>query len=345
LPTDTIVLMNILVTGGAGFIGSHIVAELAAQGHAPVIIDSMVNSDQIMIDGIEKITGQQVSFYDADIRNTDKVTEILQQHHCDAVIHLAAFKSVGESVKDPLKYYDNNMNGLISVLEAMSKAGTNLIIFSSSTTVYGDPETLPMTEGSPIQPPTNPYGATKQMAEQIIQDTCKATGIRSVLLRYFNPVGAHPSGLIGELPIGVPNFLLPYIMQTVTGARDHLTVFGSDYDTPDGSPMRDYIHVVDLAKAHIAALHHVEKSQENTEVFNIGTGKPTSVLEFIHTFEKANDVKIPYQVGPRRAGDIACAYASVDKANKVLGWKAEHTLEQALKDAWHWQQGLEKSVF
>jgi UDP-glucose 4-epimerase len=337
--------MNILVTGGAGFIGSHIVTELTTQGHTPIIIDTMVNSDPIMLRGIEKITDQKIPYYDEDIRHTEKVEEILRHHQCEAVIHLAAFKSVGESVQDPLKYYDNNVNGIISILKAMDKTKTNLFIFSSSTTVYGDPDTLPMTEGSPTQSPASPYGATKQMAEQIIQDTCKATSIQSVSLRYFNPVGAHPSGHIGELPIGVPNFLLPYIMQTVTGVRDHLTVFGSDYDTPDGSPMRDYIHVVDLAKAHIAALHHLEISQDDMDVFNIGTGTPTSVLEFIRTFEKTNDVKVPYQVGPRRAGDIACAYASVDKANAVLNWKAEHTLERALKDAWHWQQGLEKNVF
>lgn len=337
--------MNILVTGGAGFIGSHIVAELSTKGHKPIIIDTLINSDPIIYEGIEKITGKRIMHYKVDVRDTDAVAKVLKKHACDAVIHLAAFKSVGESVQDPLKYYGTNIHGIVSVLSAMQQTGTNLFIFSSSTTVYGDPDTLPMTESSPVKPPTNPYGATKQMSEQIIRDVCNTSGIRSVILRYFNPVGAHPSGLIGELPMGAPNFLLPYIMQTVTGVRDELTVFGGDYNTPDGSPVRDYIHVVDLAKAHVAALDYFSKTDDNVDVFNIGTGKGTSVLEFIHTFEKANKIKVPCKIGPRRPGDIAYAYASVKKAEKVLGWRAEHTLEDALHDAWHWQQGLQKSVF
>jgi UDP-glucose 4-epimerase len=334
--------MKILVTGGLGFIGSHIVAELVSKDHDPVIVDSLVNSDPIVYKGLFEITGKQIPHYDSDVRNTEKIIEILKKHQCEAVIHLAAYKSVGESVHKPLKYYDNNIRGLVSVLEAMKQAAVDLFIFSSSTTVYGAPDKLPFTEDSPVKPPTNPYGATKQMSEQIVQDTCKATNIRAALLRYFNPIGAHPSGLIGELPIGVPSFLMPFIMQTVAGVREKLVVFGGDYDTPDGSAVRDFVHVMDLADAHIESLEYISKSLDKVSIFNIGTGKGTSVLELVRTFEKVNGVKVPYEIGPRREGDVPMSYASPEKATKTLGWTAQRTLEDMVRDAWKWQQYLKK---
>lgn len=336
--------MNILITGGLGFIGSHIVAELVNEGHNPIIVDSLANSNSIIYNGLAEITGKQLTHYDHDVRDTDKITDILKKHGCEAVIHLAAYKSVGESVHNPLKYYDNNLQGLVSVLEAMSRAEVELFIFSSSTTVYGAPDKLPFTEDSPIKPPTNPYGATKQMAEQIIQDTCKATNIRAALLRYFNPIGAHPSGIIGELPIGIPSFLMPYIMQTVAGVREKLVVFGGDYDTPDGSAVRDFVHVMDLADAHIESLKYISKSSEKVSIFNIGTGKGTSVLELIEAFEKVNGVKIPHEIGPRREGDVPISYASPEKATKMLGWTAKRTLEDMVRDSWKWQQYLNKKT-
>ena len=336
--------MNILVTGGLGYIGSHVVAELLAAGHTPIIVDTLVNSRPIIAEGLVQLTGKQLVHYNTDVRDTDQIVDILKKHDCQAVIHLAAYKSVGESVKNPLKYYDNNLQGLVSVLQAMDKTGVTQFIFSSSTTVYGSPrkEDLPFTEDSPVQPPTNPYGATKQMAEQIIQDTCKASDIRAVLLRYFNPIGAHPSGLIGELPIGVPSFLLPFIMQTVAGIRSELTIFGDDYDTPDGSAVRDFVHVVDLAQAHLAALDYAGKTSDKISIFNIGTGKGTSVLEIVRSFERVNGIKVPHKIGPRREGDAPESYASPAKAERVLGWKAKLRLDDMLHDTWRWQQYLQE---
>ncbi len=334
--------MNVLVTGGAGFIGSITTTELVSAGHKPVIVDNFSNSQKFVLDNIEKITGKKLDFYEIDVRDTDKLHEILKTNNIDAVIHFAAYKAVGESVDNPLKYYQNNLDGLLSVLDAMKNAGVSNIVFSSSATVYGDPDTVPITENATLKPPTNPYGATKQMAEQILRDASNAHGLNAVLLRYFNPIGAHPSGLLGELPIGTPNNLVPYVTQTAAGIRNKLTVFGDDYDTPDGSGVRDYIHVVDLAKAHIAALDFLDSENAGVDVFNIGTGTGSSVLEVIQTFKKVNDVTVPYEIGPRRSGDIGTCYASAEKAQKELGWKAELSLEDALKDAWTWQQNLEK---
>jgi UDP-glucose 4-epimerase len=329
---------NILVTGGTGFIGSHTVVELLSDGHNVTIVDNLVNSDKSVLASLETITAQKISFYEFDVRDTEQLSSLMKENNIDAVIHFAALKAVGESVQIPLEYYRNNIDGLLSVLEAMAQNNVSQIIFSSSATVYGDPDTLPITEESPLKPATNPYGATKQMAEQIIQDVCKASNTKAVLLRYFNPIGAHNSGLIGELPIGIPNNLVPFVAQAAAGLRDELTVFGDDWDTPDGSGVRDYIHVVDLAKAHVKALDYLSSSDNSVTTLNIGTGKGSSVLEIINTFESVNNVKVPHAIGPRRDGDIASCYASPAKAEKLLGWKAELSLEQALRDAWNWQQ-------
>jgi UDP-glucose 4-epimerase len=269
--------------------------------------------------------------------------EIFELHGVDAVIHFAALKSVGESVETPIDYYQNNIDGLLSVIKAMQSNHVKKLIFSSSATVYGDPDSLPITEDMPFKTPTNPYGATKQMCEQIIRDCSRVGILDTVSLRYFNPIGAHPSGLIGELPKGVPNNLVPYVTQAAARVRGALTVYGDDYPTPDGSGVRDYIHVVDLAKAHVKALEYLEKAHKGSTVaLNIGTGKGSSVLEIVSTFEKVNGVKVPYTVGKRRAGDIAACYASPDKAHQILGWQANLSLEDALKDAWRWQQNIGK---
>lgn len=332
--------MKVLVTGGAGFIGSHTVVELLKNDHSVVIVDNFCNSTERVLDSLQNITGESVPFFEADVRDTDTIARILEENTIDAVIHFAALKAVGESAQKPLEYYDNNIGGLVSVLTAMQTASVNKLIFSSSATVYGDPDELPLTEEAPLKPATNPYGATKQMGERIIEDTTNASDLRAVLLRYFNPIGAHESGLIGEAPNGVPNNLVPYLVQVASGVRDKLTVFGDDYDTADGSGVRDYIHVVDLARAHVSALDYVEKQNSPTSVFNIGTGKGASVLELISAFERVNNVKVPYEIGPRRPGDVACVYADPSKAEKLLGWKAEKSLDDSLRDAWRWQQNV-----
>jgi UDP-glucose 4-epimerase len=332
--------MNILVTGGTGFIGSHTIVELLSDGHNVTVVDNLVNSDKNILPSLETITESKINFHRLDVRETDKLASLMSENSIDAVIHFAALKAVGESVQKPLEYYRNNIDGLLSVLEAMQTARVSKIIFSSSATVYGDPDTLPITEEAPLKPATNPYGATKQMAEQIIGDFCKASDIRAVLLRYFNPIGAHASGLIGELPIGTPNNLVPFVTQAAAGLRDKLTVYGDDWDTPDGSGVRDYIHVVDLAKAHAKSVTFLNDTEGMVTTLNLGTGKGISVLEVINTFERVNNVKVPYTIGPRREGDIASCYASPEKAEKLLDWKAELSLEQALRDAWQWQQNL-----
>lgn len=334
--------MNVLVTGGTGYIGSHTVVELLAKNHQVTVVDNLCNSDQSVVERIEKIAKSPVVFKNIDVLKTDALASIMGNSSFDSVIHFAALKAIGASTQKPLEYYKNNIGGLISVIEAAQSAGINKLIFSSSATVYGDPDFVPITEDHPLKTTTNPYGETKQMAERIIQDICKATTLQAVILRYFNPIGAHISGLIGENPQGAPNNLVPYLVQAAAGVRDKLTVFGNDYPTPDGSGVRDYIHVVDLAKAHVAALSHLDNQSEPTSVFNIGTGKGASVLELINTFERVNGVKVPYQIGPRRPGDIASCYADAAKANEILGWKAEHSLEQSLVDAWRWQQTLLK---
>jgi UDP-glucose 4-epimerase len=335
--------MNVLVTGGTGFIGSHTAVELMAENHEIVVVDSLINSSKTIIKSLEQITGKPIRFTELDIRSTIELTELMTYHKIDAVIHFAALKAVGESIEKPLEYYQNNINGLLSVLEAMNLAKVSKLIFSSSATVYGDPDVVPITEEAQLKPATNPYGATKQMAEQIISDVCKSSSLQAVLLRYFNPIGAHSSGLIGELPKGIPNNLVPFVTQAAAGLRDKLTVHGDDYDTPDGSGVRDYIHVVDLAKAHVKSLDYINSTKDDVTILNIGTGEGTSVLEVIKTFEKVNDTKVPYTVGPRRPGDIASCYASSAKAENIIGWKAELSLEQALKDAWKWQQSLNSS--
>lgn len=331
-------MTNVLVTGGLGFIGSHTVAELIEAGHTPIILDNLINSDLSVLKRLQKLTGQALQFTEIDVRDTETVAKIIQEHSVTAIIHFAALKAVGESTEKPLMYYQNNIEGLLSILKAMEQSSVNRFIFSSSATVYGDPDRVPIYETDQLKETTNPYGETKKMAERIIRDVASTSELKSVLLRYFNPIGAHPSGLIGEQPRGIPNNLVPYVVQATAGVREQLTVHGNDYDTPDGSGVRDYIHVVDLAKAHVKAIKYVQSQNEPISIFNIGTGNGVSVLELIHTFEKINNVKVPYVIGPRRPGDVASCYAAAEKAEKHLDWKAQYSLEDALKDAWNWQQ-------
>lgn len=338
--------MKILVTGGTGYIGSHTVVELIGAGHKPVIVDNLSNSNVNVLDGIYKITGVKVPFYEADCTDMQAFDKVFEDNKdIKAIIHFAASKAVGESVNEPLKYYKNNLMGLINVLECMKKHGIKSLVFSSSCTVYGQPEILPVTEEAPIQPALSPYGNTKQICEEIIRDTVNSSeGVRAILLRYFNPIGAHESGLIGELPIGVPQNLIPYVTQTAAGIRECLTVHGDDYDTPDGSCIRDYINVTDLAKAHIIAVERMEgeKQKESVEVFNIGTGVGTSVLEIIKTFEEVSGVKLNYKIGARREGDIEKVWADASLANNELGWRSEKNMRETLASAWKWQMNLKK---
>lgn len=334
--------MNILVTGGAGFIGSHTVVELVRAGYSPIIIDDLSNSDEAVLNGLKNIIGQDIPFYKEDCNNYDKLKEIAVKHNIEGIIHFAAYKAVGESVTEPLKYYRNNIVSLLNILDLMNELKNRNLVFSSSCTVYGEADHIPVTEETPKKKAESPYGNTKAIAEDILEDVGKSGGEFGIIsLRYFNPVGAHPSAEIGELPIGVPNNLVPFITQTAAGIREELVVFGDDYDTPDGSNIRDFIHVVDLAKAHVSALDHLKK-QTGTyyDVFNIGTGEGNSVLELIRTFEKVNNLKLNYKIGQRRPGDVVKIYGNVDKAERVLGWKTENTLEESLKDAWRWQQKL-----
>lgn len=333
--------MKILVTGGLGFIGSHTVVELQNQGFEVVVIDDLSNTSLSVLDGIEKITGKVPAFEKLDLREKAKVQDFFKRHTDIAgVIHFAASKAVGESVGNPLLYYENNISSLIYLLQELQQKEEASFIFSSSCTVYGQAEKMPITEDAPVQQAMSPYGNTKQIGEEIISDTAKVTNINAILLRYFNPIGAHPSAEIGELPIGVPQNLVPFITQTGMGLRNELSVFGDDYPTPDGTCVRDYIHVVDLAKAHVIALQRLlnKKNLEKIEVFNLGTGTGSSVLEVIHSFEKVSGKKLPYKIVPRREGDITEAYANTDKANDVLGWKAESTLDEAMASAWKWEQ-------
>jgi len=336
---------NILVTGGAGFIGSHTVAELVNAGFNPVIIDNFSNSEKSVIGSLEKITGRKIGLYEGEFQDKKLLKEIAAKESIDGVIHFAAYKAVGESVEKPLKYYKNNVAGLVDLLEAMQELGINNLVFSSSCTVYGQPDKLPITEQTPQKPASSPYGATKQMCENIIKDTAAAsTSLRAISLRYFNPIGAHSSALIGELPKGTPSNLVPFLTQAVAGLRDKLTVFGNDYPTPDGTCIRDYIHVVDLAKAHIKALQYLDKQLSGYyDIYNVGTGKGSSVLEIINSFEETTGHKVPYKIGPRRAGDVTSVYASVDKISRELGWEAEKALSGALADAWRWQQTLKET--
>jgi UDP-glucose 4-epimerase len=335
--------MKILVTGGLGFIGSHTVVELQNEGFEVVVIDNLSNSSEKVLEGISNITGKKPLFEKLDLRNKTSVQDFFKKHtNIQGVIHFAASKAVGESVENPLLYYENNINTLVYLLQELKELTNANFIFSSSCTVYGQAEKMPITEKASIQTAMSPYGNTKQIGEEIIADVAKVTSLNAVLLRYFNPIGAHSSAEIGELPLGIPQNLVPYITQTALGLRKELSVFGNDYPTPDGTAIRDYIHVVDLAKAHVIALKRLLNKQnvEKVEVFNLGTGTGSSVLEVIMAFEKVSKQKLPYKIMPRREGDITEAYANTNKANNILGWKTELSLEDALESAWKWEEKI-----
>lgn len=335
--------MKILVTGGTGYIGSHTTVELQERGYEVIIVDDLSNSTIEVIDQISRITGKRPLFEKFDLTDSEKTTEFFKIHHdIQAIIHFAAFKAVGESVEKPLMYYRNNLVSLINILQGMADHDILDIVFSSSCTVYGQPAQLPASEDTPIQQAVSPYGNTKQISEEIIADTCKVTNIHSILLRYFNPIGAHESALIGELPIGVPNCLMPYITQTAIGIRPFLRVWGNDYNTPDGTAIRDYIHVVDLAKAHVIAVERLvgNRTRKNVEVFNLGTGNGFSVMEVIQSFERSTGIKLKYEIKERRPGDVEQVWADTRFANRELGWKAEKTLDEMTLSAWRWEQAL-----
>lgn len=337
---------KILVTGGAGYIGSHTVVALHEAGYLPVIVDNFSNSAKSVMQGLEKITGKNFPLYEIDCNDKKAMQEVFEkEENIQGVIHFAAYKAVGESVAEPLKYYQNNIVSLLVLLELMEQYKVHNLVFSSSCTVYGQPDELPVTEKTPVKPANSPYGRTKQMCEDILSDLAVSkSAVRSVALRYFNPVGAHESALIGELPNGVPNNLVPFVTQTAAGIRKQITVFGNDYNTPDGTCIRDYIHVVDLANAHIKAFEYLSKISETSfyDTINIGTGKGNTVLEVIKTFEKVSGEKLNYQIGERRAGDVEQVYANVDKANRELNWHTKYDLERSMADSWRWQQTLSK---
>ena len=331
--------MNILVTGGAGYIGSHTCVELLNRDYNVIVIDNLVNSSEKSLERVQRITGKDLVFYEEDVRNSTALDNIFSKYSIDCVIHFAGLKAVGESVQMPLEYYDNNMISTIRLCEAMREHNVGNIVFSSSATVYSGDNEVPLKEVSKTGYCTNPYGWTKYMNEQIIRDTANALKDWSVcLLRYFNPIGAHPSGLIGEDPKGIPNNLMPYISQVAVGKLDHLNVFGNDYNTPDGTGVRDYIHVCDLAAGHVAAIDYMLKGNKGENVFNLGTGTGYSVLEMVNAFEKATGQHIPYEIAPRRPGDLATVYADPDKSASILGWKAKYNLEDMCRDSWNWQK-------
>ena len=332
--------MKVLVTGGAGYIGSHTCVELLEAGHEVIVVDDLVNSQVTALENVEKITGKRPAFYETDAADKAAMQRIFAEHRPDAVIHFAGLKAVGESCRIPLRYYRNNLDTTLTLLEVMAEYNCRRIVFSSSATVYGGNNPVPLTEDMPVGGCTNPYGWTKYFIEEILRSTAAADETLSVvLLRYFNPIGAHESGLIGERPNGVPNNLMPYITQVAAGIREKLSVFGDDYPTVDGTGVRDYIHVMDLARGHVAALGYAE-AHTGTEVFNLGTGRGTSVLELVHAFERANGVTIPYVVTPRRPGDVAACYAGTEKAARMLHWRAEKSVEDMCRDAWRWQQHI-----
>ena len=329
--------MTILITGGAGYIGSHTALELLNEGYDVVVFDNLSNSSQESLRRVEELTGKQVCFYEGDVQDEKALTDMFKEQRIDAVIHCAALKAVGESVQKPLEYYQNNISGTLTLLKVMREVGVKNIVFSSSATVYGSPEEMPITEACPKGQCTNPYGWTKSMMEQIMSDVQKADPSWNViLLRYFNPVGAHKSGRIGEDPKGIPNNLMPYISQVAVGKLEKLGVFGNDYDTPDGTGVRDYIHVVDLAIGHVKAINYIF-TDPGLDVINLGTGQGYSVLDMVKAFSKACGKEIPYEIKPRREGDIAMCYADPSKAAKVLGWKAERGLDEMCEDTWRWQ--------
>jgi len=334
-------MSKILVTGGLGFIGSHTCVSLCENGYEPIVIDNLSNSLASVQNGIEELTGKSVKVYAGDIRDQELLTKIFEENTIAGVIHFAALKAVDESIKKPLEYFDNNVRGLLSVMECMKTHSVEHLVFSSSCTVYGSPETVPVTEDAPYQKAESPYGLSKQIGEQMLEN---CPFIQTQCLRYFNPVGAHPSSIIGEQPFGVPGNLIPYLTQTVAGLRKELTVFGTDYNTPDGSCIRDFIHVCDLADAHIAALNRSlkGKSKNQFETFNIGTGIGLSVLELIASFEKATGKKVPYTIGPKREGDIEQVWANTAKSKEHLGWEAKRDSSEMMKDAWNWQKKISK---
>ena len=332
--------MNIFLTGGAGFIGSHTIVELYNAGHDVVVVDNLCNSKAEVMDKVKEITGRIVPFYEADVRDKNAMNKIFEENKIDAVIHFAGLKAVGESVAKPLEYYENNMGNTFTLIEVMRQHGCKNIIFSSSATVYGDPAIIPITEECPKGQCTNPYGKTKSMLEDVLSDVQKADPEWNVvLLRYFNPIGAHKSGLIGENPNGIPNNLMPYITQTAIGIREELGVFGNDYDTHDGTGVRDYIHVCDLATGHVAALQAIERKC-GLAVYNLGTGHGYSVLDVVNAFEKANGLKVPYSIKPRRPGDVATCYCNPEKAKRELGWEAKYGIEDMCRDSWNFQKNL-----
>ncbi|HQQ81682.1 MAG: UDP-glucose 4-epimerase GalE [Cyclobacteriaceae bacterium] len=333
---------KVLITGGAGFIGAHTVVELVQSGFQPILVDDLSRSSVRLLQGIRKIVGHDPEFHQVDCKNAEGLRSIFRKHpDIGKVIHFAAYKSVGESVIDPLLYYRNNLGSLISLVEVMKEFEASQLVFSSSCTVYGQPDEIPVTEETPFKTAESPYGATKQMGERLLEDITKSTSpLHVISLRYFNPIGAHPSGAIGELPIGVPSNLVPFITQTAIGIRKQLTVFGNDYDTPDGSCLRDYIHVVDLAKAHVSALVAMEKMKNSYVVLNLGSGKPSSVLELVHAFTRVTGVSVNHLIGPRRPGDVEKIYADPSRAEKFLHWKTAYSVEDALRDAWKWEMNL-----
>jgi len=333
----------VLVAGGAGYIGSHTTVELINAGYDVVVVDNFSNSDASSLEGIRKITGVEPKFVEADCCDKEAMRKVFEAYDFQSVIHFAAFKAVGESVAEPLKYYRNNLVSFTTILELMKEYGRSNVLFSSSATVYGDAEVLPVTELTERKHATSPYGNTKQMSEDILRDTVRANRtMNGIALRYFNPIGAHPSALIGELPRGVPNNLVPYITQTAAGIRECLSIFGDDYPTPDGSCLRDYIDIVDLARAHVVAIDRMVegRTKDNYEVFNIGTGRPVSVFELVKGFESANSLKLNYRVAERRAGDVTAVWADTTRANEELGWRAERRLEDTLKAAWEWEKAV-----
>ena len=333
----------VLVSGGAGYIGSHTAVELINAGYEVVVADNLSNSDMSGVEGVRKITGVDVPFVNVDCCDKEAFRKVFEQYNFNSVIHFAAFKAVGESVTDPMKYYRNNLDSFMNVLELMREFGRPNIVFSSSATVYGEADELPVTELTPRKPATSAYGNTKQMCEDILRDTVTAyDGLKGISLRYFNPIGAHPSALIGELPRGVPQNLVPFITQTAAGIRECLSVFGDDYDTPDGSCLRDYIDVVDLAKAHVVAITRMveDKNKQKYEIFNVGTGNGVSVLELVESFQRVNELKLNYKIAPRRPGDVVAIWADTTLANEELGWKAERSLDDTLRSAWAWEKNV-----
>jgi len=339
---------KVLVSGGAGYIGSHVTVELIEAGYDVIVVDNMSNCDMTCFEGVKKITGKEhIPFYQTDCCDLDSMDRLFTEHKIDAVIHFAAFKAVGESVAEPIKYYRNNIVSFLNILEASRNHGGCDVLFSSSATVYGEAENLPVTEQTPRLPATSPYGNTKQICEDILRDVVKATSgtenvVRGIALRYFNPIGAHPSALIGELPRGVPNNLVPFITQTAIGKRECLSIFGNDYPTEDGTCLRDYIDVVDLAKAHVAAVARMvdDRMKQGYEIFNIGTGRPVSVAELVSAFEKVNGLKLDYKYVDRRPGDVVAIWADTRLANEELGWRAERSIEDTLASAWAWEKSL-----